>query len=89
MAQDLQKVFPDWVTKTDPVGADKNIIPAGDQVLNVGYPNDFNAYLIAALKELKQENQDLQTQNSDKQTQLNNQQKEINAMKAAIANLQK
>jgi hypothetical protein len=89
MAQDLQKVFPDWVTKTDPVGADKNIIPAGDQVLNVGYPNDFNAYLIEALKELKKENQDLQTQNSDKQTQLNNQQKEINAMQAAIANLQK
>ena len=59
MAQNLQQVFPDWVSKSDPTGKDQNLIPAGDSVLNVTYPNDFNAYLIEAIKELKKQNDDL------------------------------
>jgi hypothetical protein len=59
MAQDLQKVFPDWVGKLDPSGNDKKLIPAGEESLTVTYPNDFNAYLIEAIKELKKQNEEL------------------------------
>jgi len=86
MAQDLQKVFPDWVTKTDPIGADKDLLPSGDKALNVGYPNDFNAYLISALQELKKQNEELRTQSEKTQT---DQQVQINELKKALEALKK
>jgi len=56
IGQDLQKVFPEWVSHVKPEGEDKDLIPAGEDALVVAFPGDFNAYLIEALKELKSEN---------------------------------
>ena len=51
IAQDLEKVFPDWVENITPTGKDEDLIPNGEDAKAVSFPHDFNAYLIEANKE--------------------------------------
>ena len=59
LAQDLVKVFPQWVGAREPKGKDTYLIPKGDTEKTISFPNDFFAYLIEAVKELKKENEEL------------------------------
>lgn len=59
IAQDLEAVFPDWVTEAKPQDKDKALIPEGEKVKEISFPNAFNAYLIEAIKALKAENEAL------------------------------
>jgi len=59
LAQDLEKVFPDWVDEYEVQGSDAELIPAGEMAKGIHFPHDFNAYLIEALKALDAENQAL------------------------------
>jgi hypothetical protein len=59
VAQDVEKVFPDWVEEYDAQGSDTALIPAGEKAKAVHFPHDFNAYVIEAIKALDAENQAL------------------------------
>ena len=65
LAQDLEKVFPGWVTRMEPMGEDRALVPEGERVRAVSFPHDFNAYLIEAIKELKGENDALKARNTE------------------------
>ena len=51
IAQDLEQVFPEWVTMMEPRGEDRDLVPEGETVRAISFPHDFNAYLIEAIKE--------------------------------------
>jgi hypothetical protein len=59
IAQDVEKVFPDWVEEYEVQGNDKALIPEGEKAKALHLPNDFNAYTIEAIKELDAQNQAL------------------------------
>lgn len=69
VAQDVEKVFPDWIEDVDPHGADKALVGDGEKSKAVYFPHDFNAYLIEALRELDTQNKILAKQ-VDSLTQL-------------------
>jgi hypothetical protein len=57
VAQDVEKVFPDWVERYDPQGSDAELIPEGEKAKAIHFPHDYNAYMIEAVKELDARNQ--------------------------------
>lgn len=65
IAQDMEKVFPDWVGEKEPSGNDKELFSDGEKQKTVHFPNDFNAYLIEAIKELEKKNKTLEKRISD------------------------
>jgi len=73
IAQDVEKVFPNWITETDPKGKDKNLIPAGEKAKYLHLPTDFDAYVVEAIKE--------------QQAKIDEQQKEIETLKEEIRSL--
>jgi hypothetical protein len=58
LAQDLEKVFPEWVGEIDASPEEREFVPEG-KVKTVSFPHDYNAYLIEAIKELKKEIEEL------------------------------
>jgi hypothetical protein len=56
IAQDLGEVFPHAIAENEPQGADIDLIPPGDKVKSYGLSDEFFAYLVEAVKELKSEN---------------------------------
>ena len=56
IAQEVRKHFPKWVQEHDPEGEDKKLIPDRQKALNLTLPFDFDALLVSAIKELKEEN---------------------------------
>ncbi len=62
-AQNIEDVFPEWVVEAEPTGADADLIPDGEKAKAIELPNDFNAYLVEAIKELDAENKALNRQN--------------------------
>jgi len=59
IAQELEKVFPDWVEEIEVQGSDQELIPEGEKAKALHFPHDFNAYVIEAIKALDAENQAL------------------------------
>jgi hypothetical protein len=59
VAQDVEKVFPDWVEEYDPQRSDAELIPEGEKAKAIHFPHDFNAYTIEAIKALDAQNQAL------------------------------
>lgn len=59
VAQEVEKVFPDWVEEYEAQGSDAGLIPEGEKAKAVHFPHDFNAYVIEAIKALDAENQAL------------------------------
>jgi hypothetical protein len=60
IAQEVQEVFADWVHEAQPRGDDIELVGAGEPVLAVAFPHDFNAYLIEAIQHLAEEVERLQ-----------------------------
>ena len=72
LAQDVQSVFPHWVSDTKPQGKDKDLLQ-GEMSLAVGFKADFNAYMVESLRALNNKNNSLVDENktlSDKVTTL-------------------
>ncbi|MGA1870549.1 MAG: tail fiber domain-containing protein [bacterium] len=63
IAQEVEKVFPDWISGTEPIGKDKELVEEGEKVKSLHFPHAFNAYLIEAIKELKAQNEVLRAEN--------------------------
>ena len=52
MAQEVEEVFPTWVTEHEPFKGDEEFIPKGEKSKALSFPHDFNAYIVKAIKEL-------------------------------------
>jgi len=61
VAQEVESVFPAWVGDVDPRGDDKDLIAPGDKVKTLYFPHDFNAYVVAAIREIKKKNETLES----------------------------
>ena len=59
LAQNIEEVFPGWVMEIPPEGKDRELMPGGELVKAISFPNDFNAYLIETFRELKDRNESL------------------------------
>jgi len=55
IAQEVEESFPEWVGETSTNGKDVDLVSG--LAKSVDLPNDFNAYLISAIKELKLRNE--------------------------------
>ena len=74
IAQDIEKIFPEWVKKIDANGADKKLIGEKEQALGIYLPFEYNALVVESIKEQQQ--------------QIENQQKQIDLLKSEIKELQ-
>ncbi|MGA1872020.1 MAG: tail fiber domain-containing protein [bacterium] len=59
VAQEVEEVFPDWVSEVEPTGKDKELVEEGEKIKSLQFPHAFNAYLVEAIKELKAQNEEL------------------------------
>ena len=80
IAQDVEKIFPQWVIEYPSRGdnADGMIVPKGQQIKALTFPFSFNAYIVKALQELDQERKAKAAQ----------QDKEIQQLKLSVVTLQ-
>ncbi len=81
LAQELETVFPGWVSELEPAGGDKELLGEGEKAKAVSFPNDFYAYLIEAIKELKAENEVMRKEFHAENEALK---REIEQLKAAV-----
>ena len=80
IAQDIEKIFPDWIAKTDPQGKDKSLV-SGEQVKNLGLPFEFDALLTEAIKEQQKEIETLKNTNRLLEQRLEAMEKQIEELK--------
>jgi len=59
LAQDVEKVFPNWVSEVDAADDDRKLLNGSPKAKSLTFPIEFNAYLVEALKELKARNEAL------------------------------
>ncbi|MBD3282062.1 MAG: hypothetical protein GF387_00395, partial [Candidatus Portnoybacteria bacterium] len=52
IAQEVEQVFPKWVHEYSADREDALLIPEGEKAKALFFPNDFNAYIIGAVKEI-------------------------------------
>lgn len=87
LAQDVQSVFPHWVSDTKAQGKDKDLLK-GEMSLAVGFKADFNAYMVESLRALNNKNETLVDENktlNDKVTTLEERLAKLEAMMAEMA----
>ena len=65
IAQDVEKIFPDWITEGKATEPDAALIGDGETIKRLQFPHGFNAYLIEALKELKAQSEVLIIRNHE------------------------
>ncbi|MEW6379621.1 MAG: tail fiber domain-containing protein [bacterium] len=82
IAQEVEKVFPEWVSEVEPIGKDKDLAKGGEKVKSLQFPHGFNAYLIEAIKELKAQNEALKAKDEAKQAQIEALQARIEALES-------
>lgn len=63
IAQEVEEIFPSWVTRSDASPKDKGLVGA-DKVATLGLPFEFDALVVESLKELRAENQALKARNA-------------------------
>jgi len=51
IAQEVQKIFPNWVKEIDPYGADRGLIPENEKSLSLSLPFEYDALVVEAIKE--------------------------------------
>jgi hypothetical protein len=61
IGQDVEKVFPEFVSEVPVFDKDAELLPPGEKKAKMlSFPNDFFAYLVEAIKELKERNEQLE-----------------------------
>lgn len=55
IAQEMEKVFPEWVGSYEARDVDRKLIPKGEKVKHITLPTGFNAYVVKAIQELSAE----------------------------------
>lgn len=64
IAQDVEKIFPDWVTEINATGKDKQLTDNG-KIKTLDLPFAFDSYVVGAIKELNSRNQALESKNKE------------------------
>lgn len=59
LGQEMEKLFPDWVEEVPAYGPDAGLLPEG-KMKAVALPTAFNAYVVEAIRELKERNERLE-----------------------------
>lgn len=54
IAQEVEKIFPDWVNETEVKDKDLLLIPKGKKAKTITFPMGFYAYLVKAMQELNE-----------------------------------
>jgi hypothetical protein len=65
IAQEVEKVFPEWIGESKAWGEDQALAGDNGNIKILTFPHDFNAYLIEAIKELKSRNDALRRELAD------------------------
>jgi hypothetical protein len=82
IAQDVEQVFPDWVSEIEPAGRDRGLVGEGEKVRSLTLPFAFDAYLVEAIKEQER-------RLADQEAQVEAQRSEIRELKANLADVQR
>jgi hypothetical protein len=61
IAQEMKEVFPDFINEVNPIGKDKDIVGENEKIYALTLSFKFDAYLVKAIQELNQQNQDLKS----------------------------
>jgi hypothetical protein len=69
VAQDVAQIFPEWVFDLMPKGKDEALVPKNEKVKSLYFPNEFFAYIVEAVKELKEKNDTLKAEIDNLKTQ--------------------
>jgi hypothetical protein len=89
VAQEVEKVFPDWVEEYEAQGSDAALIPEGEKAKAVHFPHDYNAYVIEAVKELDAQNQALAETVAEQEAKIAALQQQNSDLEARLTALEK
>ncbi len=70
IAQEVEAVFPEWVTEVPAHGADAALLGDHADMKTLAFPHGFNAYVIEAFKEVQAENEALKAKNEGLEVRL-------------------
>lgn len=56
LAQDVERVFPEWVQDIDPRGEDVQLVSSAEKIKMLTLPTDYEALVVQAIKDLRDEN---------------------------------
>ena len=84
IAQDVEKVFPDYVGTQEAKGKDKALVGPDGKNKTVDLPVGFDAQLVSAIKELKSENDTLRADQAALKAQLAAQQQILDAIQRKL-----
>ena len=59
IAQEMKEIFPDFINEIDPIGKDKDIVGENEKIYALTLSFKFDAYIVKAIQELSQQNQEL------------------------------
>lgn len=55
IAQEVEKIFPAWISEIDPSGKDIELVGKDEKVKSLGLPFEYDAYIVEAIKEQQKE----------------------------------
>ncbi len=61
IAQEVEKVFPKWISEINPSGKDVALVGEGEKIKSLSLPFEYDAYLVEAIKEQQKELDQLKT----------------------------
>jgi hypothetical protein len=70
VAQEVEGVFPRWVSEAEPAGNDRQLVGVGNTIKTLYFPHDYFAYSVRAMQELKERNDVLGERVSDLESQV-------------------
>ncbi len=71
IAQDVEKIFPEWVNEINSSGKDSELVNGG-KTKSLSLPFEYDAYVVEAIKELKAENDALKQKNESLEKRIEN-----------------
>jgi len=78
IAQDIEKVFPDWIKEIAPTPKDAALVSDTGQVKSLTLPFEFDAYMVEAIKEQQGEIEALRAENDALKARLDAIEKKLN-----------
>lgn len=83
IAQEIKKIFPNWITEIDPSGKDKNLVSSG-KIESLSLPFEFDALLVEAIKEQQAQIKTLQAENANLKLQLESLNSRLKALETKV-----
>lgn len=64
IAQEVEKIFPNWITEIDPSGKDKGLVGTNEKIGSLTLPFEYDALIVEAIKEQQAQIKALQAENA-------------------------